>query len=169
MKKNLSSLIFFTVAMVPVLAFGQLKKDTKAPVLADVISKPAESFLLNLSDPSKFQMNHTLSMSFGMSGGSQILQNSYLNTMLFNLSENLTLRTDLGILSTPYHTFGENSSLNDPQFFGGAELQYQMTKNSSLLLRFESLPYNMYGSGYYDRMMYSPLSRPYFFDDKLNH
>lgn len=165
MKKQISVTIFFLVVLMPFLAFGQLKKDTKTPAFVDVISKPAETYLLNFTDPSKFQMNHTLSMSFGMAGGAQMLQNSYLNTMLFNLSDNVTLRTDLGIMSTPYHTFGENSSVNDKQFFGRAELQYKLSKNSSLLLRFESLPYGMYNNGLYDRRLYSPLSRPYFGND----
>ena len=63
---------------------------------------------------------------------------------------------------------GENSTLNDPRFFGGAELEYRLSKNSTLLLRFESLPYNGYSNGYYNRNLYSPLNRPYFFDDNIN-
>jgi hypothetical protein len=104
-----------------------------------------------------------------MGGGAQMLQNSYLNTMLFNLSENLTLRTDLGILQTPYHTFGESSSLNDPHFFGGAALEYRISKNAFLQLNFESLPYGTYNNSYYyNRMFYSPLNRSYYFDDHRN-
>lgn len=164
MKRQLIQLAFFIMLVIPFLAFGQLKKDSKTPAFVDVLSKPADAYLLNLSDPSKFQMNHTFSMSFGMSGHSQMLQNSYINTMHFLLSDDLTLRTDLGIMSTPYHTFGENSSLNDPQFFGGAELEYRFSKNSSLQLRFESLPYSYYYNNYYNSMYYNSFNRPYFFD-----
>jgi len=150
MKSTLSTIIV-ALLILPLVAFGQLKKDTKLPDISDVISKPVNNFLLNFSDPSKFQMNHTLSMSFGMSGGNQILQNSYINTMLFSLSDKITLRTDLGILSTPYHTFGDKSSLNDPQFFGGAELNYQVSENSFIQLRFESVPYSSYyNNGFYN-------------------
>jgi len=166
MKSKLSS-IFIAFLFIPLLAFGQLKKDTKLPDLSSVLAKPVNNFLLNFSDPSKFQMNHTLSMSFGMAGNSQMLQNSYLNTMLFNLSDKITLKTDIGILSTPYHTFGENSSLNNPRFFGGAELSYQISENSYIQLRFDSLPYNNYYNGYnrYNNY-YSPYYRPSLFDKK---
>ena len=160
------SLIFVIVLLVPFLAFAQLKKDTKIPDITNVIAKPVDNFLLSFSDPSKFQMNHTLSMSFGMAGGNQMLQNSYLNTMLFNLSDKLTLTTDIGILSTPYHTFGENSSFNNPRFFGGAELNYQVSENSFIQLRFESLPYNSYyNNGYYNSYR-SPFYRPSLFNNK---
>lgn len=152
--------------LVPFLAFAQLKKDTKMPDITNVIAKPTESFLLNFSDPSKFQMNHTMSMSFGMGGGNQMLQNSYLNTMLFKLSDDITLTTDIGIMSTPYHTFGESSSLNDPQFFGGAELNYQVSENAFIQLRFESLPYNSYyNNGFYNNYR-SPFYRPSLFNNK---
>ena len=165
MKSTLSTIIV-ALLILPLVAFGQLKKDTKLPDISDVISKPVNNFLLNFSDPSKFQMNHTLSMSFGMSGGNQILQNSYINTMLFNLSDKVTLRTDLGILSTPYHTFGEKSSLNDPQFFGGAELNYQVSENSFIQLRFESVPYSSYYyNGFYNNFGNS-FYRPSLFNTR---
>jgi hypothetical protein len=164
MKSKLFSVLIVFMLM-PLFAFGQLKKDTKMPDISQVISQPANNFLLNFSDPSKFQMHHTLSMSFGMAGKSQMLQNSYLNTMLFSLSDDLTLRTDIGILSTPYHTFGENSGLNDPRFFGGAELNYKISENSSIQLRFDSLPYSGYYN-YYNRYnsYYSPFYRQGLFD-----
>jgi hypothetical protein len=163
--KRILSINFIALLLIPFLAFAQLKKDTKLPDISDIIAKPASNFLFDFSDPSKFQMNHTLSMSFGMAGNSQLLQNSYLNTMLFSLSDNLTLRTDIGILSTPYHTFGKNSSLNDPQFFGGAELNYQISENSFIQLRFDSLPYSSYYNNYYNNY-YSPFYRPSFFDNR---
>lgn len=163
MKSPSLKLVLLSTILMPLLAFGQLKKDTQTPQLLDVLSKPANNFLLNFSDPSTMQMNHSISMSYGMAGNSQILQNSYINTVLFNLSENITLRTDLGILSTPYHTFGESSSLNDPRFFGGAELHYRLSENSSILLRFESSPYAGYGSSSLFNNYNNPFYRPNFF------
>jgi len=161
--KRILILNIITLLLIPFLAFGQLKKDTKLPDISEILTRPSGGFLFDFSDPSKFQMNHTFSMSFGMAGNAQLLQNSYLNTMLFSLSDNLTLRTDLGILSTPYHTFGKNSSLNDPQFFGGAELNYQVSENSYIQLRFDSLPYSAYYNNYYNSY-YSPFYRPSLFD-----
>lgn len=164
--KRILSLHMIILLVVPLVAFGQLKKDTKLPDISEILTKPSGGFLFDFSDPSKFQMNHTLSMSFGMAGNSQLLQNSYLNTMLFSLSDKITLRTDLGILSTPYHTFGKDSYLNNPQFFGGAELNYKISENSTIQLRFDSLPYSAYYNNYYTgyNSYYSPFYRPSLFD-----
>lgn len=162
MKSISIKLLLLSAILMPFLAFGQLKKDTKVPQLLDVISKPANNYQFSLFDPSKIHMTHTFSMSFGMAGNSQMLQNSYINSILFNLSEDLTLRTDLGILSTPYHTFGNSSSLNDPQLFGGAELNYRISDHSSLLLRFDTSPAR-YGSSYLYNNYNSPFYKPNYF------
>lgn len=161
MKNNLSTSLFFTLLLIPFLAFAQLKKDTQAPDFTNILTKPADSFLLGFLDPSKFQMNHSFSMSFGMGGGQQMLQNAYINTMFFQFSENFTLTTDLGIMQTPYHTFGENSSLNNPQFFGGAQLNYKISEHSHLQLRFESVPVNYFN---YRNQNYNPFFRSNFLD-----
>lgn len=164
MKSRLSS-ISLIILLVPLLAMAQLKEQTKAPDFSSILEQPANSFLFGLLDPSKVHMNHTLSMSFGMAGGQQMLQNSYLNTMLFNLSDKVTLRTDLGILSTPYHTFKSNS-LDKPQFFGGAELNYQVSDNAFIQLRFESVPYtNYYYNGFYNNYQ-SPFFKSNDFKQK---
>ncbi len=142
--------------IIPVFSFGQLKKDTKTPDFSSILTQPQSNFM-GFLDLSKIQMNHSFSVSFGSFGGGQTLQNAYMNTMNIQISENLFLTTNLGILSTPYHTFGENSFLNDPQFFGGAELNYKISDKSSLMLRFESVPYNYYSPYSYNRY-YSPFS-----------
>jgi len=144
MKKHFYTSLFITLLLIPFLAFAQLKKDSKKPDFTNILAKPGDSFLMSFLDPSNFQMSHSFNMSFGMGGGQQMLQNAYINTMFFQLSEDLTLTTDLGIMQTPYHTFGENSSLSDPQFFGGAQLNYKISENSFLKLRFESVPYNYF-------------------------
>jgi len=156
MCKKYSFALFITLLLIPFLAFAQLKKDTKVPEFTSILAKPAESFF-GFLDPSKMQMNHSFSMTFGMGGGSQILQNAYINTISYQFSEDLQLITNLGILATPYHTFGENSSLNNPRFFGGAELNYKISENSSLQLRFESLPYSYYN---YNNRYYDSFYRP---------
>lgn len=163
MKYKFSFALFITLIFIPFMLFAQLKKDTKQPDFTSVLAKPAESYLFGLMDPSKFQMHHQFSMSFGMAGNAQMLQNAYMNTMNFMLSEDLILTTNLGILSTPYHTFGENSFLSSPQFFGGAELNYKISDESFLKLRFEKNPY-----GYYSPYGYDRYSNPFYSPYRIN-
>lgn len=160
MKYRISVTLFFLLIAIPFMLCAQLKKDSKQPDFTSILSKPAESYLFGLMDPSKFQMSHQFSMSFGMAGNAQMLQNTYVNSMNFLLSEDLMLTTDLGIMSTPYHTFGENSFLNTPQFFGAAELNYKISDQSFLKLRFEKSPYGYYSPYGYDNRYYNPFYRP---------
>jgi len=68
------------------------------------------------------------------------------------ISEKMVLRTNIGIMSSPYHSFGENSRFNKPMFFGGAELDYKITDKTRLMFRIESSPYQYYQP--YDRRYY---------------
>jgi len=131
----------------PMSGIAQLKSNSKLPDFTSILAQPTSGFFDNLLDPSKFHMSHSLSMSFGMAGGAQMLQNSYVNTMFFQFSDKVQLTTNIGVMSTPYHTFGDNSYLNKPVFFGGAQLDYKLSDNTSLMFRIESSPYNRY-SGY---------------------
>ncbi len=161
MRKIFPGTLFLMLILVPIFASAQFKKDTKKPDFTSILVQPAESFLFSFLDPSKFKMSHSFNMSFGMGGGQQLFQNAYINTMFFQFSDNLSLTTDLGIMQTPYHTFGKNSSLNNPQFFGGAQLNYKISDDSFLQLRFESLPANSY-NGYNN--YYNPFNRSSLFN-----
>jgi hypothetical protein len=86
-------------------------------------------------------MHHTFSSSYTGFSGQGMMLNSYLNTIDFQLSENLFLQTNIGLMNSPYNTFGEDFYLNDAQFFGGAKLKYQFNEHSSLQLQFDYSPY----------------------------
>ncbi len=152
--------VFLLVSFaIPALSFGQLKKDADQPDFSSIVAQPTNNFLLDFIDPGKIRMNHSFSASFGMGGGQQMLQNAYMNSMYIQLSENVMLSTNLGIMSTPYHTFGESSFLDQPQFFGSAQLDYKISENAGLSLRFEKAPYttnSMFYNGF-DRRYYSPF------------
>ena len=67
--------------------------------------------------------------------------NSYLNTIDYKFSDNLFLTTKLGLMASPVNNLPNKNMFNDTQFFGGAEIRYLPTENSSVVLRFESVPY----------------------------
>ncbi len=144
MKSRIILIALVLSVLLPLNGFAQLKSNSKMPDFTSILSQPVGGFFDNLLDPSKFHMSHSFTMSFGMAGGAQMLQNSYVNTMFFQLSDNMRLTTNLGVMATPYHTFGNNSYLNKPVFFGGAQLDYKISDNTRLMFRIESSPYNNY-------------------------
>lgn len=138
--------------------FAQLRKDIAKPNISGVLTNPGADFLFGLLDPSKIHMRHSFAMSYGSFGSGGLMLSSYLNTIDYQITEKLFLRTNLGIMTSPYNTYGENFFLNKPQFFGGAQLDYKINNNTSLQLRFDSAPYYYYRPSL-GQFGYEPLNR----------
>ncbi|RMH61380.1 MAG: hypothetical protein D6677_11960 [Calditrichaeota bacterium] len=147
MKKTyICLLLVFMLA--PLTLQAQLKKDTHKPDFTTFLVQPRMPSLFSWLDVDKIRMQHQVSMSFGSGAGGQLLQNAYINSMYIPFTENLTLQTQIGVMATPYHTFGANSTLNKARFFGSAQLNYKISENTAIMFRVEKNPYG-YG-GYYN-------------------
>jgi hypothetical protein len=139
------------VLILPVLSFGQLKKDLKQPDFSNVLTQPSNpASVFSFLDPSKLKMGHSVSMSYSSFGGESVVMNSYMNTIDYQFNDQLSLRTNIGIMASPYNSMPNNSYLNNQQFFGGAELNYRPSKDMFLSLKFESMPYNYYRPSLWD-------------------
>lgn len=144
------SFVVFSL-LFPLLAFGQLKKDLQQPDFSNILTKPQNAAsVFSFLDPSKIKMSHSLSMSYSAFGGESILMNSYVNTIDYQFNDQLSLRTNIGIMASPYNSLPNNSYLNNQQFFGGAELNYRPTDNMFFTLRFEKMPYTYYRQSLWD-------------------
>jgi hypothetical protein len=150
MKKGLLVFIF---VFIPMLAFAQLKSQTKMPSISDAIAKPNTGSFFGLFDPTRLSMHHSFSMSYmtmGSAGGMMV--NSYMNTIDYQISNPLFLRLNLGLMNIPYSSL-QNPVLNNTQFFGGAELYYRPSDNTLLKFGFDVRP-GYYGPGYYNNGWY---------------
>ena len=160
-------ILSFVIALLtfPSHSFAQLKKDTGAPNFSGLLASPGKDMFLGFLDASKIQMHHSFSMSYGAMAGQGLMLGSYLNTIDFRVSDNLFIRTNLGIMTSPYNTFGENYYLNKPRFFGGGEIHYKINDKSSVMLRVDV------GPGYYQPGYgYSPYSMTrYPFGNNFNN
>ena len=98
-------------------------------------------------------MQHSVSMSYMSMGSTNLMLNTYLNTMQYEFSDNLLLTTKLGIMNSPYNSMPHDNYLNESRFFGGAELLYKPTENMIFSISFESVPYLMRNNNnsYYHR------------------
>ena len=143
--------ILVIILILPVLLLGQLKKDLIQPDFSNVlVQQNNQNSLFAFIDPSKLTMSHSVSMSYSTFGGESIVMNSYVNTINYQFNDQLSLRTNLGIMTSPYNSMPNNSFLNQQQFFGGAELNYRPSENTVLSLSFQSLPYNYYRPSFWD-------------------
>ncbi|MFC2088623.1 hypothetical protein ACFLSX_03400 [Calditrichota bacterium] len=149
MKRFLALTIILLI--IPFILFAQLKKDLKQPDFSNILVNPANQYsLFSFIDPSKLTMSHSASMSYTSMGGQSIVMNSYVNTIDYQFNDQLSMRTNLGIMASPYNSLPNNSYLNEQQFFGGAELNYRPSENTLLSLKFESLPAYYYRPSIWD-------------------
>lgn len=145
MNRNITILMFvFLVLVFSINSYAQLKKDTGNPYISSILSTSNGDFLLGFLDPSKIHMRHSFSTSYTGFSGQGMMLSAYLNTIDFQLSENLLLQTNIGFMNSPYNTFGEDFYLNDTKLFGGAKLKYRINEKSSVQLQFEYVPYSYY-------------------------
>ncbi len=140
------------IVLLPALASAQLKTNTRIPSMSQVLKNPATNFILNLFSSNKLQMHHTFSFSLMTMGGQSAMVNSYMNTIDYQISSPLYLRVNLGLLNSPFNSFNISPDASSTKFFGGAELQYQPSKNTLLKVGISMNP----GSYYYPN---SPLGR----------
>ena len=145
MNRNITILMtVFLVLVFTINSQAQLKKDSGNPNISSILNTPNRDFLLGFLDPSKIHMRHSFSTSYTGFSGQGMMLSSYLNTIDFQLTEKLLLQTNIGLMNSPYNTFGEDFYLNDTRFFGGAKLQYRINDKSSVQLQFDYAPYSYY-------------------------
>ena len=148
---NKFKFLIILLLVVPIVAFGQLKKDLKQPDFSNVlVQQNNPNSVFSFLDPSKFKMSHSVSMSYSAFGGESVVMNTYINTIDYQFNDKLSLRTNLGIMGSPYNSIPNNSFLNEQQFFGGAEINYRPSNNTVLSLSFQSLPYSYYRPSIWD-------------------
>ncbi len=155
----LISIILIVSAFFTQNALAQFRNQPTQPDISAALSGMPDSFMGGILNPNKFHMHHTISMSFGSFAGQSMMLSSYINSMDYQFSENLWLQANLGIMSSPYNTFGKGFFLNKPQFFGSAQLNYRIGKNAQLMFRVESSPF---GYGYDNGWGYGSYYRPMF-------
>jgi hypothetical protein len=157
---KIKNILIITFILIPVLSFGQLKRDSEKPNISNTLKTGAmQNSLMGFLDPSKFHMSHSFSVSYASMSGAGVVMNTYLNTINYKFSDQLSIRTKLGIMGSPYNTLPNQPYMNDLQFFGGAEVVYHPSESSSLMLRIESVPANYFyhqGLNRYNSYFYRP-------------
>lgn len=132
---------------------AQFRSDYDSPMnrtgpILRTLDNSDRSSLFGLKD---FQMNHSYEMMVGGIGGQAYNMNTYTNTMHMMFSENLYGRVDLAMSHSPFgmSPMGQD---NSTQFYvRNAELNYQISENSRIQVRFQQLPA---GFGYHQQPFY---------------
>lgn len=139
-------LIAILFLMLPESSSAQFRKDAGNPNISGILNVPGTDVLFGLIDPSRLNMHHSVNMSYGSFGSNGMMLSTYMNFMDYQVTDKLMIRTNLGVMTSPYNTMGDNFYLNKPRFVGGAQLEYKMSENSSVFFSIQSQPYYHYSN-----------------------
>ncbi len=98
-------------------------------------------------DPTRFSINHTVSMGFSSQGGSSLMQSLYATNISYKLSNPLTLSIMLGAQNSRFNYGGEPVSYND--LIGGFTLDYRPSRDIFFRLAFYRNPNRMWNEDIY--------------------
>ena len=115
------------------------------------------SLYLGFFDPARFTMRHSLEFSYQSFGGQGMSVGTYTNSMLYQVTDQLTARADVSLSYSPYSsmsTLGKNdfSSI----YLRRAELNYRPSENFMVNVLYRAEPY-----GYYSPWGYGMWSDPW--------
>ncbi|MFA6468683.1 MAG: hypothetical protein WCW35_07285 [Bacteroidota bacterium] len=144
--------IFITALLIGcVFASAQFKpKAGEQPKVADSFIQPQTAGdWFNFFNPNNFQMQHSYSASYSMSGGQGIALQRYTNTMVYQFLPNLDARVDLSLQNSPYSTFEYRlQNQFSRAFVSRAEINYRPSENTLIRLQYRELPFSYFRYGY---------------------
>ncbi|MFA6457187.1 MAG: hypothetical protein WCW40_10240 [Bacteroidota bacterium] len=147
----MKKILVLTLLLGYTLASAQFKpKAGEQPKVADSFIQPQLSGdWFNFFNPNNFQMHHSYSASYAMSGGQGIALQRYTNTMMYQFLPNLDARVDLSLQNSPYSTFEYRlQNQFSKAYVSRVELNYRPSENMLIRLQYRELPFSYFGYGY---------------------
>ncbi len=135
-------MLFFVSVAVSHAQLREAKTDM-SEYRGPVFKKEDPSEGANLSNLFNMTMDHSYTMTFGSVGGRYQNINLYTNTMRFYFTDKLTARLDLSLMHSPFGSSGLTPLGTEGMKFiiRNAELNYEISENSTIHIRFQQLPY----------------------------
>jgi hypothetical protein len=130
---------------------SQVDRETS---VSEAYQESANSSLFGWFDPAKFQMHHSLSMSYmtGPAGGMSL--GTYTNSMLYQFDEKLNARADVSLSYSPFSSMSRYGGMGNSFsgiYLSRAEINYRPWENFILQVQYRQLPYGSYSwSPFYD-------------------
>src|SRR3989339_635101 len=127
-------IMFLAVALLlPATALGQFRDRNPSTETRDYLTTPEKLGFRPFSgllDPSRMHMSHEMSMGYISTGETSASRGLYMNHLNYQFSRPLSITTHLGYQFQPSGPAEWNPANNGQQFVGGADLNWQPTRNS---------------------------------------
>ncbi len=152
MKKIFTTLLFIGLIL---SVNAQFKDDlnNKTSIKEGFLNPELSNNIFGFIDPSKFSMNHSMSMSYSTFSGQAVALGVYTNSMRYDFSDNLNFQVDASIVNSPYNTFGDGYTNNiNGIYLSRAAVNFKPSENTRISLEIRQGPgsyYNNYYNPYY--------------------
>lgn len=138
MVKNLKYIVI--ILTVISVGFAQYKTSLQNDNYIFDSQSQQSSGISSLFDPSRFNMNHSFSMSMLNTNNMSVGLASYTNNMNFTLRDNLRLQTYITFLQPKVLSSTSYNPYEDTQLYFDATLNYNPTPNTHLIFSFGNYP-----------------------------
>jgi hypothetical protein len=145
-------LTVFSILVLTGFSFGQMADQAEIQsVKEDYLGLKPASKPFSLIDLSKLHFSHSYSFTYFSGGGTSGSVGLYTGSMLYEISNSLSLDVQLGIAHDPSALFNNNVETN-ASFYPAVNLDYHPSSNFRMSIGFQSVP------GFYQ----NPYSNPYY-------
>ena len=140
---------------IPCISLAQHKDQEKPVDIKQTLHTPPQlsqglQGILGL-DPSKLHVSHSYDLSYFSLSGQSFAQGLYLNTMQYQFSDPLQFTLQWGVAHSPLGSQGVNGIMQNGPFISAAQLRYKPSKNLSIGIEYNALPYYYMGPTYRGR------------------
>jgi hypothetical protein len=162
------TLIFLSVLVFVGSAEAQWKSNPqdRVPVSESLVRTDGSGLLFGWFDPSQFSMRHSYSLSYSSIGGRGLSMGEYTNSMMYTISDPLSVRFDVSLMHSPFDSYGGKFGKDYSGFrISRAELNYRPSENTYLQIQFRQARPGQYltgfGSPYMNEFGRGDITDPY--------
>lgn len=132
---------------------------------SSLVRQDGGGFLMGWFDPSRFNMRQSYSISYSSMGGKGISIGEYTNSMMYQISDPLSVSFDISLAHVPFSSYGDkfNQGLSGLRL-SRAQLDYRPSENTLFQIQFRQIPSGAYLRGWPSYGTDLGLDRPLDFD-----
>ena len=141
------------------------RPETRPTSGSSLVREDGGNFLLGWFDASRFQMRQSYGLTYSTMGGKGISVGEYVNSMMYQISDPLSVQFDVSLMHVPFSSYGDKLS----QGLSGlrlsrAQLDYRPSENTWFQIQFRQIPAGAYLRGWPSYGSDLGLDRPLDFD-----
>lgn len=168
--KNVAHIIVLLLVGCALTAEAQFRgTEPQKPDASDGVFRASPNAILGILDPERFDMKHSVSMSYSSFGSQSLGMSMYTNSIRYKIADPLQVRADVSMMYSPFNSLPASMQDNiNGIYLSRASLDYRPSEDVHISVQYRSLPgvYSPYGYGGYGIGLSPFDTRSGFFGDE---